>query len=240
MQVVKVDSKVFVGKGIIHCAIFKKKDERTIYNMIYKDGKSGTSMMKRFPVKSITRSKDYGLTKSEKGSKVLYFTANTNGEAETVTVHLKKSAKLKTLKIDVDFAELAIKGKGSGGNIVTKKAVKKVELKSAGISTLSARKIWFDDAVQKLNVDARGELLGEFRAEDKILIANQSGKIKAVTPDLQMHFEDDMIVLEKWKPNKPIAVLYYDGEKERYYIKRFLIETEDKEEGRGRSKFGSH
>jgi len=145
MQVVKVGSKVFVGKGIIHCAVFKKKDERTIYNMIYKDGKSGTSMMKRFPVKSITRGKDYGLTKSEKGSKVLYFTANPNGEAETVTVHLKKLAKLKTLKIDVDFAELAIKGKGSGGNIVTKKTVRKVELKSAGISTLSARKIWFDD-----------------------------------------------------------------------------------------------
>jgi len=225
MQVVKVGSKVFVGKGIIHCAVFKKKDERTIYNMIYKDGKSGTSMMKRFPVKSITRGKDYGLTKSEKGSKVLYFTANPNGEAETVTVHLKKLAKLKTLKIDVDFAELAIKGKGSGGNIVTKKAVRKVELKSAGISTLSARKIWFDDTVQRLNVDERGELLGAFKAEDKILTIQQSGEIELKSFDISNHFDEDMILIEQNNPNKPISAVYFDGNKQAYYVKRFLVEN---------------
>jgi topoisomerase-4 subunit A len=225
MQVVKVGSKVFVGKGIIHCAVFKKKDERTIYNMIYKDGKSGTSMMKRFPVKSITRGKDYGLTKSEKGSKVLYFTANPNGEAETVTVHLKKLAKLKTLKIDVDFAELAIKGKGSGGNIVTKKAVRKVELKSAGISTLSARKIWFDDTVQRLNVDERGELLGAFKAEDKILTIQQSGEIELKSFDISNHFDEDMILIEQNNPNKPVSAVYFDGNKQAYYVKRFLVEN---------------
>jgi len=225
MQVVKVGSKVFVGKGIIHCAVFKKKDERTIYNMIYKDGKSGTSMMKRFPVKSITRGKDYGLTKSEKGSKVLYFTANPNGEAETVTVHLKKLAKLKTLKIDVDFAELAIKGKGSGGNIVTKKAVRKVELKSTGISTLSARKIWFDDTVQRLNVDGRGELLGAFKAEDKILTIKQSGEIELKSFDISNHFDEDMVLIEQNNPKKPVSAVYFDGNKQAYYVKRFLIEN---------------
>ena len=225
MQVVKVGSKVFVGKGIIHCAVFKKKDERTIYNMIYKDGKSGTSMMKRFPVKSITRGKDYGLTKSEKGSKVLYLTANPNGEAETVTVHLKKLAKLKTLKIDVDFAELAIKGKGSGGNIVTKKAVRKVELKSAGISTLSARKIWFDDTVQRLNVDERGELLGAFKAEDKILTIQQSGEIELKSFDISNHFDEDMVLIEQNNPKKPVSAVYFDGNKQAYYVKRFLIEN---------------
>ena len=225
MQVVKVGSKVFVGKGIIHCAVFKKKDERTIYNMIYKDGKSGTSMMKRFPVKSITRGKDYGLTKSEKGSKVLYFTANPNGEAETVTVHLKKLAKLKTLKIDVDFAELAIKGKGSGGNIVTKKAVRKVELKSAGISTLSARKIWFDDTVQRLNVDERGELLGAFKAEDKILTIQQSGEIELKSFDISNHFDEDMVLIEQNNPKKPVSAVYFDGNKQAYYVKRFLVEN---------------
>ena len=225
MQVVKVGSKVFVGKGIIHCAVFKKKDERTIYNMIYKDGKSGVSMMKRFPVKSITRGKDYGLTKSEKGSKVLYFTANPNGEAETVTVHLKKLAKLKTLKIDVDFAELAIKGKGSGGNIVTKKTVRKVELKSAGISTLSARKIWFDDTVQRLNVDERGELLGAFKAEDKILTIQQSGEIELKSFDISNHFDEDMVLIEQNNPKKPVSAVYFDGNKQAYYVKRFLVEN---------------
>ena len=230
MIVSKVASKTFVGKDIIHIAIFKKKDTRTVYNMMYRDGKSGASYMKRFAVTGVTRDKEYDLTTGKSNSLVHYFTANPNGEAEAVTVLLRSVGSIKKLKWDIDFSDLAVKGRGVRGNTITKFAIRKVEFKSSGVSTLKPRKIWFDDAVQRLNVDARGELLGEFRAEDKILIANQSGKIKAVTPDLQMHFEDDMIVLEKWKPNKPIAVLYYDGEKERYYIKRFLIETEDKEE----------
>ena len=230
MIVSKVASKTFVGKDIIHIAIFKKKDTRTVYNMMYRDGKSGASYMKRFAVTGVTRDKEYDLTTGKSNSLVHYFTANPNGEAEAVTVLLRAVGSIKKLKWDIDFSDLAVKGRGVRGNTITKFAIRKVEFKSSGVSTLKPRKIWFDDAVQRLNVDARGELLGEFRAEDKILIANQSGKIKAVTPDLQMHFEDDMIVLEKWKPNKPIAVLYYDGEKGRYYIKRFLIETEDKEE----------
>ena len=230
MIVTKVASKTFVGKDIIHIAIFKKKDKRTVYNMMYKDGAKGPSYMKRFNVTSVTRDKEYDLTTGNKGSKVLYFTVNPNGEAEVVTINLRSVGSIKKLKWDIDFADLAIKGRAVRGNQITKFAIKKIEFKSAGVSTLKPRKIWFDDAVQRLNVDDRGELLGEFRAEDKILIATQSGKVKAVSPDLAMHFESDMIVLEKWKSNKPISAIYFDGEKERYYVKRFLIETTDKEE----------
>jgi len=230
MIVTKVASKTFVGKDIIHLAVFKKKDTRTVYNMMYRDGKGGANYMKRFSVTGVTRDKDYDLTPGKSNTIVHYFSANPNGEAEVVTVLLRAVGSIKKLKWDIDFADLALKGRGVRGNTITKFAIRKVEFKSSGVSTLKPRKIWFDDAVQRLNVDARGELLGEFRAEDKILIATQSGKIKAVTPDLQMHFEDDMIVLEKWKPKKPISVIYFDGEKERYYVKRFLIETEEKEE----------
>ena len=230
MIVTKVASKTFVGKDIIHLAVFKKKDNRTVYNMMYRDGKGGTSYMKRFSVTGVTRDKDYDLTPGKSNTIVHYFSANPNGEAEVVTILLRAVGSIKKLKWDIDFADLAVKGRGVRGNTITKFAIRKVEFKSPGVSTLKPRKIWFDDAVQRLNVDARGELLGEFRAEDKILIATQSGKIKAVTPDLQMHFEDDMIVLEKWIPKKPISVIYFDGEKERYYVKRFVIEIEDKEE----------
>ncbi|WP_299621587.1 DNA gyrase/topoisomerase IV subunit A [uncultured Tenacibaculum sp.] len=230
MQVTKVGSKTFVGKGIIHVAVFKKKDKRTVYNLIYKDGTRGPSYMKRFNVTSITRDREYDLTNGNKGSQVLYFSANPNGEAEVVTILLRAVGSVKKLKWDLDFADLAIKGRSVRGNLVTKHSVKKVEFKEAGVSTLKPRKIWFDDTVKRLNVDERGELLGEFKAEDKILIVKQSGKAKAVTPDLAMHFDNDMIVLEKWKPNKPISAIYYDGHKERYYVKRFLLESTDKEE----------
>nr|BFF40785.1 DNA gyrase/topoisomerase IV subunit A [Tenacibaculum mesophilum] len=230
MVVTKVDSKTFVGKGIIHVAIFKKKDKRTVYNMIYRDGAKGPSYMKRFNVTSVTRDKEYNLANGDSKSKVLYFTANSNGEAEVVTILLRAVGSVKKLKWDIDFADLAIKGRSVRGNLVTKYSIKKVEFKEAGVSTLKPRKIWFDDTVQRLNVDGRGELLGEFKAEDKILIATQSGKIKAVSPDLAMHFENDMIVLEKWKPNKPISAIYFDGVKERYFVKRFLVETPEKEE----------
>ena len=222
MQVVKIDNKVFVGKNIIHCAVFKKKDDRTIYNMIYKDGKSGYTLMKRFSVKSITRNKNYLLTKSE-NSKILYLTSNPNGEAETVTIFLRKSSKLKILKLDINFADLAIKGRGAGGNIVTKKPVRKIELKAEGVSTLSARKIWFDDNVKRLNVDNRGKLLGNFKAEDKILVINQLGEIELKTFDLSNHFNDDILHIEKNNENKPITCIYFDGYKKSYYIKRFLV-----------------
>ena len=230
MSVTKVGSKTFVGKDIIHVAVFKKKDKRTVYNMMYKDGSKGASYMKRFNVTSVTRDKEYDLTNGSKGSKILYFTSNPNGEAEVVTINLRAVGSIKKLKWDIDFADLAVKGRGVRGNTITKYAIKSVDFKSEGVSTLKPRKIWFDDAVQRLNVDDRGELLGEFRAEDRLLIITQSGKSKVVKPDLAMHFDDDMIVLEKWNSKKPISAIYFDGEKDRYYIKRFLVELTDKEE----------
>jgi len=228
MQVVKIDSKVFVGKGILHAAVFKKKDTRTIYNMIYVDGKSGYSMMKRFNVSSITRNKDYILTKSNQGSKVIYLTANPNGEAEKITVYLRKNQRLKVLKIDYDFADLTIKGKGSVGNILTKNRVRKIELRSEGVSTLSARKIWFDTNVKRLNVENRGELLGNFAAKDKILTINQVGTINLKSFDISTHFDDDMIVIEKHNPLKPISAIYFNGRKQNFYVKRFLLNSSSK------------
>ncbi|MFD1163009.1 DNA gyrase/topoisomerase IV subunit A [Hwangdonia seohaensis] len=230
MMVTKVDTKTFIGKDIIHVAVFKKKDKRTIYNMIYRDGKGGPSYIKRFAVTSITRDKEYDLTNGNKGSMLYYFSANPNGEAEVVTVNLRQAGSIKKLKWDIDFADILIKGRTSKGNLVTKYSVKRVELKEKGVSTLKPRKIWFDDAVQRLNVDGRGELVGEFRGEDKLLVINQSGMVKTVTPEVTMHFDDDMIVMEKWVPKKPISAIYFNGEKELYYVKRFLIENEGKEE----------
>ncbi|RKS25148.1 topoisomerase-4 subunit A [Flavobacterium endophyticum] len=230
MMVSKVDDKKFVGKDIIHVAIFDKNDKRTIYNMIYRDGKSGPSYIKRFNVSGITRDKAYDLTQEKAGSQVLYFSHNPNGEAEVITILLRQVGSIKKLKFDIDFATLAIKGRASKGNLVTKYPIKKIELKEKGISTLKPRRIWFDDTVQKLNVDGRGELLGEFRPNDRLLIINQSGKLKTIIPELTTHFDEDMVVLEKWIPKKPISAIYYDGEKERYYVKRFLIENENKEE----------
>ncbi|WP_394773608.1 DNA gyrase/topoisomerase IV subunit A [Flavobacterium sp.] len=229
MLVTKVDAKTFVGKDIIHIAIFDKSDKRTIYNMMYRDGKSGPSYIKRFNVSGVTRDKPYDLTNETAGSQVVYFSHNPNGEAEVITILLRQVGTIKKLKFDIDFAKLAIKGRASKGNLVTKYPIKKIELKEKGISTLLPRKVWFDDTVKRLNVDARGELLGEFKPSDKILIINQSGKLKVIIPELSTHFDEDMIVLEKFNPKKPISAIYFDGEKERYYLKRFLVET-DKEE----------
>jgi topoisomerase-4 subunit A len=230
MMISKVDDKKFVGKDIIHVAIFDKSDKRTIYNMIYRDGKSGPAYIKRFNVSGVTRDKLYDLTNETKGSQILYFTCNPNGEAEVITVLLRQVGSIKKLKWDLDFASIAIKGRASKGNLVTKYPIKKIEIKEKGISTLLPRKIWFDDTVQKLNTDARGELLGEFRPNDKILVISQTGKLKVIIPEITTHFDEDMVVLEKWIPNKPISAIYYDGEKERYYVKRFLVESEGKEE----------
>tara|TARA_R110002124_G_scaffold138576_6_gene302259 strand:- start:205531 stop:208224 length:2694 start_codon:yes stop_codon:yes gene_type:complete len=230
MMVTKVDSKTFIGKGILHVAVFKKKDKRTIYNMIYRDGTRGATYVKRFAVTSMTRDKEYDLTNGSKGSKVLYFTANPNGEAEVVTVFLRQSGSIKKLKFDLDFADQLVKGRTSKGNIVTKYTVKRIELKEKGLSTLKPRKIWFDETVQRLNVDERGELLGEFTKEDRLLIINQNGLVKTVIPEMTLRFDDDVIVLEKWNPKKPISAIYWEGEKELFYVKRFLIENPDKEE----------
>ncbi len=230
MMVTKVDAKTFVGKDIIHVSIFDKSDKRTIYNMIYRDGKSGPSYIKRFNVSGVTRDKLYDLTNGSKGSQILYFTHNPNGEAEVITILLRQIGSIKKLKWDVDFAAIAIKGRASKGNLVSKYPIKKIEIKEKGISTLLPRKVWYDETVQRLNVDGRGELLGEFRPNDKILIIQQSGKLKVITPEISTHFDEDMVVLEKWIPKKPISAIYFDGEKERYYLKRFLVETENKED----------
>ncbi|WGK93698.1 MULTISPECIES: DNA gyrase/topoisomerase IV subunit A [Flavobacterium] len=230
MMITKVDEKKFIGKDIIHIAVFDKNDKRTIYNMIYRDGKNGSTFIKRFNVSGVTRDKFYDLTQEKPGSMVLYFSANPNGEAEVVTILLRQVGSIKKLKWDVDFSDIAIKGRASRGNTVSKYPIKKIELKEKGISTLRPRKVWFDDTVQRLNVDGRGELLGEFKPNDRLLIINQTGKLKTIIPELTTHFDEDMIVLEKWNPKKPISTIYYDGEKERYFVKRFLVENENKEE----------
>jgi len=228
MMITRVASKTFVGKGVMYLAVFKKNDLRTTYNMIYRDGKQGNTYMKRFPVKSITRDKEYDLTVGNKGSKVLHFTANPNGEAEVVTVVLKSQSKTRKLKFDIDFADLAIKGRGSKGNIVSKYPVSKVDLKSKGVSTLAAQKIWFDGTVQRLNIDGRGELLGDFAGDDRILVVSQSGDYQLLNYDLSTHFPDDMVVLEKFDPKKPLSAIYWDASKEKYFAKRFMVEMSDK------------
>jgi topoisomerase-4 subunit A len=195
---------------------------------VYRDGKTGPSYMKRFYVSGVTRDKEYDLTNENNSSSLLYFTANPNGEAEVVTVYLRAIGTIKKLKWDLDFADLAIKSRSSKGNLVTKNSVKKIELKEAGVSTLKPRKIWYDEIVKRLNTEERGELLGEFKPNDRLLIINQHGNLKTAIPDLTMHFDEDMVVLEKWIPNKPITLIYFDGERERYYLKRFVVENPNK------------
>ena len=227
MMVTKVDSKRFISKNIIHVAVFKKKDKRTVYNMIYKDGKKGNSYIKRFSVTGVTRDKMYDLTNGTEDSKTLYFSANPNGEAEVVLVVLRQTGSIKKLKWELDFADLEVKGRGVKGNIVTKYNVNKIEFKEKGLSTLKPRKIWFDDTIQRLNVDDRGELLGEFKSDDSLLIVQQSGVLKTIKPDLNMHFPEDMIVIEKWIIDKPLSVIYYDGIKDRYFVKRFIAGSQN-------------
>jgi topoisomerase IV subunit A len=225
MVVSKVQQKAFMGKDIVHVTVWKKDDKRTIYNLVYADGKKGGAFMKRFSVTAITRDKEYDLTKGTAGSEILHFSANPNGEAEVVTVHLRALDRVKKLKFDVDFSELAIKGRDAIGNVVTKYPVKKVELKQAGISTLGARKIWLDESVMRLNEEGHGRFMGEFQAEDKLLVLLQSGVYKLITPELSTHFDDNMSHLEKWIPEKPVTSVYFDGDKEQWFVKRFLIEA---------------
>ncbi|MDC8104305.1 DNA gyrase/topoisomerase IV subunit A [Chryseobacterium sp. B21-037] len=225
MKIVKVEAKTFIGKDLLHVAVWKKNDKRTVYNMIYREGKEGPYYMKRFSVTAVTRNTDYPLASDKKGSEVLYFSANPNGEAETVTVLLKPNPRIRKNKMDIDFSELAIKGRDSKGNLVTKYSVKKVDLKEEGISTLAPRRIWFDDTVRRLNADGRGTLLGNFKGDDKILTINSNGEAKLVSFDLGNRFDDDYLILEKWRPQQPVTCIYYDGEKEMYFIKRFLLEN---------------
>ena len=223
MIVSRVEGKKFIAKNILFVSVFKKKDSRTIYNMIYKDGKTGISYIKRFNVTGVTRDKLYNLTSQHPKSKVLHFSANPNGEGEVVTIQLRQNISIKKLRWDLDFADLTIKGRSVKGNIVTKHAVNKVIFKEKGLSTLKPRKIWFDDTVQRLNVDDRGDLLGEFKPDDDLLIVQQSGNLKIVPPDLNMHFPEDMIILEKADRAKPISIAYFNKKKKKYFVKRFVL-----------------
>lgn len=224
MQVSKVSSKAFFGKDILHVGVWNRGDERTIYNCIYLDGASGRSMMKRFSVTSITRDREYHITKGTPRSRILYFTANPNGEAEVVSVFLRATTRAKKLKFDVNFADLAVKGRGAGGNLVTKHPVRKIELSEEGVSTLGALKVWYDETVRRLNADGRGQFLGDFKADDRILVVLSTGEYLFTGFDLSTHFDDKMIHLEKWNPDQPLSVVYYEGEKEDWYVKRFLPE----------------
>jgi topoisomerase-4 subunit A len=224
--ITKVADKTFVGKNIIHAQVFKKNDERTIYNMVYKDGASGTSYIKRFAVVGVTRDKEYDLTKGSKGSKVLYFTANPNGEAEIVNVALKPHSKLRKLQFDQDFAEVAIKGRGSQGNIISKYPVKKIILKSKGVSTLSGLKIWYDDLLKRLNVDGRGKYLGEFDGDDRILQVHKDGFYELSSFELSNHFDDGLILIQKFDPERIFAAVHFEGKAQNYFIKRFAFELQ--------------
>ena len=223
MIVTRVENKKFIEKGIEHVAVFKKKDSRTIYNMIYRDGKTGITFIKRFNVTGVTRDKIYNLTTDHPKTILLHLTSNPNGEADIVTIILRQSGSIKKLKWDLDFADLSIKGRSVKGNIVSKHTVQKVLFKEKGLSTLKPRKIWFDETVQRINVDGRGELLGEFKADDDLIIFQQSGKFKIVKPDINMHFPEDMIILEKLDRVKPVTVVYNNLKKKKYFVKRFTI-----------------
>ena len=230
MMVTKVDSKVFVGKEIIHVAVFKKKDSRTVYNMIYKVHK-GNTYIKRFSVTSVTRDKKYNLCGDQKNTSVLYFTANPNGEAEKVMIHLRKTGSVKKLNWELNFADLAVKGRNVRGNIVSKLPVKRVDFREKGISTLKPRKIWYDKIVGRLNVDERGDLLGSFTPKDTILLISNHGVVKRITPDLNLRIDAEQYALvEKFVDNKPISIIYFDGQRERYFVKRFQFDILDKEE----------
>jgi topoisomerase IV subunit A len=226
--ITKVAEKVFVGNDLIYAQVFLKNDERTIYNIVYQDGKDGPLLTKRCAITGLTRDKEYNLTRGIPGSKIVYFSANPNGEAEVIKVHHKPKARLKKVIFEFDFGQLNIKGKSSMGNILTKNAVHKITLKEKGLSTLGGRKIWFDDSVFRLNVDGRGNYLGEFSADDKILVITKNGFFRLTGFDLSNHFEENILVIEKFRPGKVYSSIYWDAEQNFYYVKRFMIEESEK------------
>jgi topoisomerase-4 subunit A len=226
--ITKVSDKVFVGNDILYAGIFLKNDERTIYNIVYHDGKDGNLLVKRCAISGLTRDKEYNLTRGTEGSKLVYLSVNPNGEAEVIKVHHKPKARLKKLVFEFDFGQVAIKGKSSMGNILTRTAVHKVSLKEKGLSTLGGRKIWFDDAVFRLNVDGRGIFLGEYSADDRILVITKNGFFRLAGFDLTNHFEDNILIIEKYRPGKTYSVVYWDAEQKFYYLKRFTIEESEK------------
>ncbi|GHS86379.1 DNA topoisomerase IV subunit A [Bacteroidia bacterium] len=227
-MVSKVAEKTFFGQNIIHVGIFKKNDERTVYNMVYQDGKQGFSYAKRFSVGGITRDKPYDLTKGTKDSKVLYFTVNPNGEAEKIKIALKNKPGLRRLEYEFDFAELTIKGRSSMGNIVSRHSVRKIVMENRGLSTLGARKIWFDESIKRLNSEGRGAYLGEFKPTDKILVITNAGYYRLTNSDLTNRYDDDILHIEQYNPKKPVTAVYFDGGSKIHYVKRFLVEDKDK------------
>lgn len=225
MQVTKVADKKFIGKGVLHVAVWRKNDERTIYHLIYQDGAQGPSYMKRFAVTSITRDKEYDLTKGTKGSKVLYFTANPDGASETVRINLRPRPNLRKAQFDVDFGDLIVKGRGSKGNLLTRYMVHKVTQKERGGSTLGAIPIWFDETVRRLNESGHGRYLGRFSGDDKILAILSTGHYQLFPFALGTHFPDQAITIVKWDPEAPLTAVYWEGEKQQYNVKRFLVEN---------------
>jgi len=226
--ITKVSDKTFAGTDIIHVRVFLKNDERTIYNIVYQDGKDGPLLAKRCAITGLTRDKEYNLTRGTTGSKIVYFSANPNGEAEVIKIHHKPKPRLKKLTFEFDFGQLNIKGKSSMGNILTRNPVQKISLKEKGLSTLGGRKIWFDDAVFRLNVDNRGIYLGEFSADDKILVILKNGYFRTTGFDLANHYEDNILLIEKFRPEKVYSAVYWDAEQNYYYVKRFMIEESEK------------
>jgi topoisomerase-4 subunit A len=226
--ITKVAEKVFVGNDILYAQVFLKNDERTIYNIVYQDGKDGPLLAKRCAISGLTRDKEYNLTRGKQGSKIVYLSVNPNGEAEVINVHHKPKARLKKLMFEFDFGQMNIKGKSSMGNILTKNAVHRINLKEKGLSTLGGRKIWFDDAVFRLNVDGRGVFLGEFSADDKIMVITKNGFFRIAGFDLSNHFEDNILIIEKFRPGKVYSAIYWDAEQKFYYVKRFTIEESEK------------
>ena len=225
-KIVKVSEKLFVGKNIIHVDVFKKNDKRTIYNAVYRDGKNGIYYIKRFAATGMTRDREYDLTQGTPGSKIVYFTSNANGEAEVIKVMLRPNPRLRNSIIEKDFSTIAIKGRQSMGNILTKNEVLRITLKKHGNSTLGGRKVWFDRDILRINFDNHGEYLGEFHNDDKILAIRKNGEFDIMPVDLNNHFEDDLMVIEKFDPNKVWSAALYDASQQGYpYIKRFTLEA---------------
>ena len=227
-KITKVTEKAFFDKGIYYIGIYKRNDERTIYNMLYRDGRGGAIMMKRCAIKSVTRDKEYDLTKGTAKSELIYLSVNPNGEAETLKIYLRPRARLKKCIIDLDLSTLAIKGRQSVGNLVTRYSINKIVLKEKGASTLGGQNIWFDDDVRRLNSDGRGHLLGEFKGDDKIVVWTSKNQYYITGYDIQQHFPDDVMRVEKFVADRVYAVCYYDAEQKYYYLKRFSLENSDK------------
>jgi len=230
LKVVKVSEKMFVGKNILYINVFKKNDTRTIYNMVYRNGKDGAAYIKRFAVNGITRDKEYELSQGLPGSRVLYFSANPNGEAEVIRITHKPGPRIKKLQFDKDFSEIAIKGRQSMGNIVSKNDIHRVTLKQKGGSTLGGRQVWFDHDVLRLNYDGRGHYLGEFQSDDCILVITKNGHFRTTNFDLSNHYEDNILVIERFKADKIWTVALYDADQQSFpYLKRFTLEPSPKQ-----------